>query len=85
MSINLSRLFSSLTSDVLTSIQIKHKAHNYIFNTDCEMLTASQSCPEATMSESFIKNPCYIMKVFSVVCIFFLKALLCAVIYIKSL
>lgn len=28
--------YSSLTSDVLMSIQTNHKAHNYIFNTGCE-------------------------------------------------
>lgn len=40
-----------VTSDVLMSIQTNHKAHNYIFNTACEMLTASQSYPEASVKK----------------------------------
>lgn len=32
-------LLYKLTFDALMSIQTNHKAHNYIFNTGCEMLT----------------------------------------------
>lgn len=63
--------FTSFTSDVDTN----HKAHNYIFNISCEILTASQSHPEASVIKCIKRNPYYIMKFSSDVCIFFLKAL----------